>query len=684
MVYGVRSAIFRNSGILPMNQKQALSERPEKRTVPLHKRLLIWYGSLRLLNKLALWALLASVPVGLIAIKVVRPYYKAWKQQNALALADSYIAKGDARGATLAFRQAIRIDFKNPEVWKRLVKFLDDQKSPEAVFVWDRLVLIEPEVTEHRYRLAESALANGDSERAGTALKEMNEQERGTARYLLLSAEVSSASGKLADAEKQLEAAAAMAPGDPKVAYHLQKLRLGMRGEKHGLAERALRETAAQDGPQATDALRELTRSAALARDFQSASLYATRLKDRPDATAQDRVLFLDMEFASNSFALSASIAAAQKYALEHPEELNQLANYLIQRKMGDQFLAWLETQSSDARGKPEVKQAMLDLSIASGDWNKSRDLLREGPAMPPEVLNKVEKARDAWTASDPDALQLWSEALLAAKGNMGAFGVMERLASVWNWDEAHEKTLWAISEDLPTNAFVWKALLARELPRKETPKIASILTGLKTAEPANRAAINEWLRLQFLLNRGDPRTLLETAESSYKALPDNPEIQVTYILFLAVNGRNDEAVALAEKLGDKARREPRKAVYMAYALAKAGKGEEAVAILTGAGSDREEMLPEEIVLMDRATAIAAGGVDDNNLKPVKSNDEEVLAELRKVRESEQGDSQSVDLYETLKKQQQKEQAEAKSGEQLEKLRQEIKADAPPAVSPTP
>jgi tetratricopeptide (TPR) repeat protein len=662
-----------------MSDPLPVSRQPKRRNIPLPVRVFQWYRRQRLLNRLAIWIAILSLPTAVLAYKVARPIYKSWKQKNALALADACLKKKDLRGAMLAFRQAIGANPKNPLVWRRVGDFLDSQKSPEAAGVWEMAAQLQPQDAMPRYRAAKAALAVGDWQRARNNLNVVPKEARESVEYRMLSAEVFRATRQLGKAEAELLKALETDPGNAEIAFRLDAVRLMMPDPgKQEAAKVRLRDLADGNGPFATEALRQVILFEMREKQMLFAGVDAKELIQRPDAQITDYLAFLETEFATSSFSLQMSIQQVRERALVKPEDLMPVVNYFIQRRLAAEMLAWLEAQGGQDR--PERRGALLELALATRDWKRTYVLLAQRPdAVTPETLARVQKIYDLFRTDQPQALDQWNELLRSSRGNLSQLAVLARLANAWGWPSAEEAVLWTIGEAVPGNPLVWKSLLPLVLKRNDTAGLLSVLSSLVVAEPFNVQARNLWLRTQFLLGRGNGSDQLRTAQESVKADPsfDN---QLTYAVLLASAGQVDKAVEIVKTLPSP--ENPRDGVYIGYVYAKARDIAQTNAALELADAKHSALLPEEVSLITRSRMLAEGRQEvtiPTDASQVMDEKEagKLLKQLQGERDTLSTTSNSRKLFETL----QKESAAGQGADaQLKRIRQDLQDGTPPAA----
>jgi tetratricopeptide (TPR) repeat protein len=649
-----------------------------KHRAPLWKRTLARYSKLHPFNKIAIWLLVVSIPLGWLSIKLLRPAYHAWKQGNALSIAHSAIARGDLKAASLAFRQAVRADPSKPRVWRELIPFLRDQKSPDLFFAWDRLIRYQPDAVENHLGAAEDAIASGNADRARVYLHDVPIADRDSTAYRVLNAKVLMAEQRAPEAAALLEKIVAQDPSNEEAQFQLNVIRLADPASPgHFGAMVAMRALAEGSGSRAVAARRLLIRAEAADRDFLAASSDAAILIGRQDATVEDRILFLDLEFATASFDLPNSINSFLEWALAHPVALEPVANYLINRGKGAETLKWLREKAAGRENEPGIRSALLALALSERDWDLVFQVLATGDQpIPSDVLSRLKDAQSAYRADRDDAGQRWDDLLDQAGGNLAMLSTFEQLSHAWGWDDARKKTLYKIASIIPSNPLVWRMLLAMALADRNAPEIASILTSLVQADPTSRQMSDAWIRFQVLLNRGNQQDLVALAKTNLDLTPGVPTFQLTYALTLAMNDRAVEALSVLDSMSPAAREEITGSPFIAYIDAKGGRMVDARAALDRMKTASRTWLPEELALAARAGDLIAGKPEHVEIAPETNEGraDEILKELRERQARDASDSAKV-LNELL--QQRKTDASGAS-RQLDELRSELHAEDAP------
>lgn len=652
----------------------------KKRKLPIWKRVFNWYRGLRLLNKIGVWVIIASIPIGILAVNLARPAYRAWRQANALTIAQNCLKKNDVKGAFAAFRQAIRIDARNPAVWRALAAYLEANPSPDALFVRRRLSQLEPQVAEHRYVLAELALGIGDAEQADAALKEFPDQERRTPRFGFLQAKFFELKGDLPSAEKTVRQITIDDPENADARFALDRLHLLMPGAPNrDESEQRMRQLADGNGDRAAEARRILVQASGSAGDFSLASRNADLLIASKDATAADWTRFLDVEFASQSFTLQQSLGRACDWGLAHPESLPILLDYFVRRGVVSQVRLYFEQNAGAENGSLPIQQVRLGLAIADRDWDKAFGLIRlANPEVPAEVPGKISEAYRAYRANAADALEQWNGVVASAKGNLPRLNTLLQLSTAWEWKAAQENVLWAMTDASPGLVVVWKSLAGLTAGDNNAPGLMRALGGLVMAEPTNFLARDQWLRLQFLLSLGEKDGLAKAARENLDSAPAQVDLRLTYAMLLADQGKKNEALEALKGINPADIKAPNREGDLAFVFAKAGKPAEARAALEKL-SPNTPLLDEEVALVARTRAILEGRED----KPIKRDVAKEAAEAKKLLEQlhreqkSKAEDDTSSLFESLKRD-----AAADNSEALEALKRELRSET--KKEPTP
>ncbi len=590
---------------------ETASSKLTKRKLNLWQRGIGFVKRLSLWNKLALAFLILALPLGYGSLLLLKPFYKEWRANNALKIAETSIAAEDFNAASLAFRTAIRSRPKDPEIWRRVAAFLDQIGSPEALSVWSRAVKLDPRDIDSKYSLIASAVQQKRLEQASAVLAEIPTDETKTIAYHRAAANIAIAANDPSTAERELVAWLELEPNAPVAQWDLARVRF-MSGDPavRDTARETLRTYAEGEGTYALPARRLLVRVFLAASDFYTANREAERLITDPEATAEDQILFLDTEFAAQSFTLPGSISGIFEHALANPEAAPPILNYLAARGLSDRIATWFDSLPPDLADNESIQMARFEYARRSGDWSQVFAILRSASSpydLPAELVDLTEQALADFRRGDSGALPIWQKAIFLTQSNPAAAFVLANLSEASSWREAYSLALWSLANSVGNRSEIWQEVLKVELADGNSTGILRALSGAVRADSDNRRLRNDWVLMNLLLEQGEPRQLVELARENYEYESDNSFYATTFALGLAAAGETDEAAAVIDRIPEDEQRQPAKALYVGSVLAMDGQFERAKLFLDLATKARDSFLPEERMMFDQSLEIASG-----------------------------------------------------------------------------
>ncbi len=588
-----------------------LTSTKKKRQLKLHQRIAAAYSTLSFWNKLALLFVILALPLGYGALLVLKPVYKSWRADNALQIAGTAVESGDMKAASLAFRTAIRSRPRDPEVWRRVGAFLDQAESPESVVVWERVRRLDPDDLDARYRLFDAALRSQRLEKAAVVLEEVPEADRAGQRYLRAAASLAIASNDPASATQHLEGLLDLDPTNEEATWDLTRVQLLAPDQSIRVAARdKLKAYAEEGGERSSEARRQLVRLALAESDFYTANRVAMDLVSGEETTPQDEILFLDTEFASQSFTLPNSIAQILEYVEANPPAAPVVVGYLTARGMSARLETWFEGLPAELRADASIQTARFDLALHIGDWPRVFSIIR-APDSPysfsPKLADEAEEALADHRRGSLDAFPKWQRAVFVADGNLEATYLLATMARSLGWTQAENLALWNLASLVGDRIEIWSMLLRSELADQNSPGILRALSGAVRADPDNRSLRNDWILMNALLEQGRPEDLLDLAEENALHAPKNPFFATTFALVLARAGEVDRAKEVIRAIDESERLRPERALYVGMILAQAGDLTEAQTYLDLASQAQDSFLPAEATLLKNARDLASG-----------------------------------------------------------------------------
>lgn len=605
-----------------------------KRKLSLWKRAVDRYKRFGLFPKIAFWCVVVSPIFAGVGYKVAKPVYRNWKQANALRLGEQYAKQGDPAAAAMSFRKALRTNHRNPDAWRTVAEFLDDQGAPDAIMAWDQVVRLDENDLGARFRLIEAALRHHRKREAAEALEEIPAAAREDARYFYAKGVLAAEEGDFTRALKGFEKASAIDPNLKGLAirHNIARLKAGDLSQRlEGIAFlEALGEEKSEEGVQG---LRELFADAVQRNDAVSARVYAGRLMEHPNATLRDRMVRADFELTSGATFFPVALEQLREIGRLHPEEIPAIANYLLARGRMVEVTAWLDSLGDDGDLPPQVREARFELALAKKDWNAAFTAMEGGVGASQIPQETIDGAREAFELFDTDrsgATAAWQRAMAASEKSLPGLLALVKLSKAHGWDDAQLKVLWVFVEQRPGTKELWYELVRLETARKNLQGVYQAVGGALRADPENLALRSNFVIVSYLLGKGDPAELLEMAESAYESVPNNPFFITSYAIALMNAGEAARAAEIIEQLPARETAIPERALYRGAIYVAVDRPDDARKALMAAQPELDRMLPEE-KLLHRSLLARLDGTSLSN--------EDVLAALKSSSASEEDKS---------------------------------------------
>jgi len=343
-----------------------------------------------------------------------------------------------------------------------------------------------------------------------------------------------------------------------------------------------LEQIAAGNSEFASAALRKLVSLAAEEKDFNEADRLASRLVGRSDATIQDRLTYAQLEAMTNSFTLAITVQNLRAYANSHPESFDPIMRWLISTRLDSAGTArWVAELPPETRAQPEVESALFSYYLATSDWDRVFELLRNPKSplyLPQNVLALANTAFEQDRAGDTSADKTWQEAVYAAEGHARPLQILSLLASARGWSSATGRALSALADSAPGEASVWWLLVQHEKGVRNLPGLYKALQGLMRINPYDINVASNWVLAGALVRQGDTPELLKIAERTYFSTdPSDAQAATAYAIALLQSNRSKEAMGVIDKMSMPDRRDPARAVYVGAVLAANGRKDEAL-----------------------------------------------------------------------------------------------------------
>lgn len=538
--------------------------------------------------------------------------YRVWKQKRALEQAKGFIEKRDPLNAQLALDVALRTGPGNPDTIRAAADMLEQVGAPQAMRLRRALVQLNPDSAEDTARLVLCGLRFRDFNAAKDALSgaspEISVQQpmvQAALAYALATGNAPVADALLADLKTR-------APNDPDLqhAHALLKLQHPNAAARTAAVEEL--ELLAKSHPRLEPQIaRQLAGYTLQHGEFADAKRRLVELTQRSDATLDDHLQLANVQLVHEGAAFEpifkeiAPIAAKSEFAAA------QLTQWLLVQNRAEEADRWLGQLSDSMRTTPPLLAVQADVVAQLKDWERLAFLLRAGAwgSVPKEPIQIAFAAQTVDNPTRPSLRrETWDMALTTAGGNLVTLRVLHRLASLWQWRDETERTLWSIARSFPDQTWAHQALFNLYREKKDTAAMRDVVSTLRESDGSVRRYQHDWALLTLLTQ---PTSNWNPAKDTMRQLhsldPSDPSFATGYAFALAQHGKADEALAVIEKLSPEHRDYPPRQPYLAYIYGVARKAQEferTTTLTTGAN-----YLPEENLLFTR-------GREELNRKP--------------------------------------------------------------------
>jgi len=556
----------------------------------------------RLFLKLVLGSALGFILL-VAAIWGGRGAYVRWQERRLVRSAVLAIDHGDERAASLAARTALDLKPSSAAA-ARIMAQIAERAGDRIALDWRRKVTeFQPHSVEDALAWARCALQFRDTATAERALSRVDEPGKHTAGYHAVAALLAQAKQQETTADTEWSEAVRLAPEEKAYQLQLGLLRLQARDtDRHADGEKMLK-ALRQDPVQRAPATRALI-SDGIARRQNARELLqlARELQEYPEATLNDRLLFLDILHQLENPEFSSYLSTLEQSCAKKPADLGALLSWMSQNNLNLLALDLLKTAPSADLAKWPIPLAMAEIYTRLKDWPKLESLIRNANWQQFEFLRRAYLARSLRAQDKPAAAEHeWAAAMKAGTAQIDSTLVLLGKVSEWRWDSEAVELLWSLAKYPEKQREAFENLYRYYSKTADTQGLYRVLVRLSQVDPGNLDVQNNLAQIALLLN-AKPDEARRMAADVYHKKPSNPAYAATYAYSLLSKGDANGAVKIMDSLTEDKLRDPSIRAYYGICLA-AAKDERARDFLeTG---EKATLLPEEKALLDKAWANA-------------------------------------------------------------------------------
>lgn len=526
-------------------------------------------------------------------------FYVRWQEHKLMRQAHLALDKDDLRWAALAAQRAYAVDPSSADACRTLAAIAEKQNSVEALDWRRRVIALLPDSLEDRVALAEAALRFRQPKIAEQALAKVPAAQQNDARYQTSAAHLALTQKDLPAAQKHFEAAARLAPNDPRRQLELAEFRLRSPESAQREAGRKLALQLKENPAVRLEALRILLNAAIQSRDDSGSAELARELEALPAATLDDRLLALGILRALSDPAFTAGLSRLENESLQSAEKAVKLAHWLNGHGLALLAIHWSKRLPPEIRETVPFRFALADSYVRLRDWSELKKMLERGNWDRGEPVRRALLSKAARETGDDIGFQKnWVLAVAKAENDADRLDLLQKVAFQWKWPDQAVGVLWRLAEIPSAQRDALQELYRYYAGERDTTGLYRTLSRLIAVMPEDDAVRNNFAQISLLL-RAETFRARGIARELHEAHGQEAAYASTYAFALYQSGDLKGALKIMGELTSEQLHDPPVAAYYGLLLAAAGQADRATEFLDLAG--QAKLLPEEEELVRRA-----------------------------------------------------------------------------------
>jgi Flp pilus assembly protein TadD len=527
-------------------------------------------------------------------------FFHRWQERHLVRVSAAYLSGGDMKAAALSARRAFQMNPANPDAARLIAQIADRAGDRGALDWWRKVVDLQPHNSEDALSLARSALRLNDLATAEKTLGSLDEAAKQTAGYHTAAGRLAELKKNPAEAENHWATANQIEPDNAGYQFQLALARLGSTDrEKREAAQQTL-ERLRTDPKQRAAATRTLiVDGVAHQADVTKMQLLASELQSYPEATLNDRLLYLEILRQLHAPGFDEYLKKLEQEGTSNPADLAIVLSWMSGNETAAAGIKFANTLATETLGKWPVPRALAALYTSLKDWSGLENLTRTTDWQNYDFLRRAFLAR-ALREQDKKVLseQEWLAAQKEASAQPQLLLILARTTAAWGWEIETADLLWILAKSDETRLEALQTLYQHYSKKGDTSGLYRTLIRLVEAMPNDLALQNNLAQVSLLLGVDLERARKIAADLSIKD-PSKGSYISTYAFSLFAKGDVKGALQAMEKLTPDQLRDPSLAVYYGIVLAAAGQKDKASEYLRR--SSEAKLLPEEKALVAKA-----------------------------------------------------------------------------------
>ncbi len=547
------------------------------------------------------FALLAGLVVFIALCWVGRKAYVRWQEKRMVVRAAVAFQKGDYRAAALAAQTVLQFKPKSVPA-TRILAQVGERVGDRAGAIQGRrkVAELEPKSVDDALDWAMTAQSFNDSAETQRALDHLPAAGKETARYHAIVAVLDHQTGRLDDEMKEWKEALRLDPTEKRYQLQLALLQLQSPNESEH-AEAVATLTRLRDYPgQRSAATRALISEGATHKESAATLLkLAQELKDYPEATLSDRLLYLTFLHQLNDPQYLTFLEEMERSCRGNATDAADLLGWLGRNNQRFQALDFAKTIPPEILRQWPVPGALADLQLRLRDWKKLEEMVKDANWREFEFFRHAYLARALRETDKPaPAAHEWAAAAKDAGEHAEKAFALFKLADEWHWFPEAIDLLWDLTKYPERKREALTGLYRSYAIQGDTQGLYRVTLRLVESYPDNTDFRNNLAQIGLLLE-AQIHDAQRLAAETYQKQPTNPAYATTFAYALLTEGKKEKAVEVLRKLTPEQLEDPPTAVYYGICLAAAG-DPEAKKYLELA--QKAPLLPQEKALLEKAT----------------------------------------------------------------------------------
>lgn len=526
--------------------------------------------------------------------------YGALGSRHLARRAAAYLSGGKLKDAALSARRALQIDQNSVDAMRVLATIAERTNDRNALSWRLKVMELKSGSVPDALALADSALRFREIERAENILRQLPAQAQETAEFHAMAARLADTKHQPANAELHWNQAVKLAPENREYRVQLGLTLLRATDDSKRSAGKSILEELRADKDERAMATRALILDDIAHRaDGRQLLTLARDLKNYPEATFGDRLLFLDLLRQLRDPEFTSYLSELEKDVVSSPPNLAELFSWMNANKMSLVAIDFARTLPDGLTRKWPVPPAIAESCAKLRNWAELEKFLQNQDWGELDCLRHAYLSLALREGDKPvEADREWALAQKRASAQAQLLTLLSRVVSDWGWKKENTDLLWLLTKHSETQLQAFRELYQQYMDDGDTPGLYRVLIRLVELLPEDRRLQNNLAQVRLLLNTDVDRAQ-KLASDLYAKEPTNPAYASTYAFALYTEGDTEGAMEIMNGIREKQWRDPSLAAYYGVVLAAAGRNEKAKEFLALAASGK--LLPEERTLVAKA-----------------------------------------------------------------------------------